>query len=284
VILALSLSVAVCVMPLAGMPVVKADMFSSFGDGGVDVESVAARDDIGQNQVTDAFEQDEQVTDGFEQDGWQSERTVTEEQSTLLAQADIPSWVPQSPTPPVIPQSLTPAGSEDLTTTVAGQPALDAGVVARRTTPDESRSDQPPSDVRVDVGKTTPDKSTSDQPGGVHTDRRPLKDRGPTLGRKPRETPGSGLRGAIAQIDQDILSLDETSTKREYSEQLTQIRGQGPSGAVYGLLLRLLSPAPEGPWGMYGLLRAVTGLVPSTRYAKSNDLQPRDQIARSCCP
>jgi hypothetical protein len=109
VILALSLSVAVavCVMPLAGMPVVKADMFSSFGDSGVDIEGVSAAADTGQDQVTDAFKQDEQVSDGFEQDGWQSERPVAEGQSTLLAQADIPSWVPQSPTPPVVPQSPT---------------------------------------------------------------------------------------------------------------------------------------------------------------------------------
>lgn len=175
-------------------------------------------------------------------------------------------------------------GSENLTTTVAGQLLPDAGVVASRTTPDESRSDQPGSDVSVDVGETTPGKSKSDQPEGVRTDRRLLKDRGPTLGRKPRETPGSGLRGAIAQVDQDILSLDETSTNREYSEQLTQIRGQGINGVVYGLLLRLMSPAPEGPWGMYGLLRTVTGFGQPTRYAKSNDLHPRNQTARSCCP
>jgi hypothetical protein len=273
-VLAVALFAALVAMPLVGLPVGKAEGFSSLGDDAAEVASVRLGDGTDLADVTDQNNQDDQgtggfaqdaaVPDGVEPDGWQAELPAAGDQLPLLAQADsslqadslpqipqhqTPPVVPQGPTPPVVHQQQTRAVSEDLAT--AGQPLTAADVGA---------------------GGTPLDQPTPDQAEGASTARSSSRGRSSTLG-KPRGTSGAGLKGMLTQVDQDVLVLDETSDNREYYEQLTQIRGDGPGGVIYGALLRVMSPPPGGFWGLFGLVRAVTGWSQPTRYARSNGVQ-----------
>ena len=267
-VLAVALFAAIVAVSLVGLPVGKAEGFSSLGDDAAEVASVRLGDgtdfadvtDQG-NQGTGGFAQDAAVPDGLEPDDWQAELPAAEGQLPLLAQADsslqadsFPPVVHQSLTPPVVHQRQTQVVSEDLA--VAGQPLTAA---------------------EVGASGTPLDQPTTDQAQGASTARSSARGRGSTLGEKPRGTAGAGLRGALTQVDQDILVLNETSDNREYYEQLTQIRGDGTGGVVYGALLRVMSPPPGGFWGLFGLLRAVTGWSQPTRYTRSNGVHQPSQ-------